>query len=157
MGCGGPKQALRRTSATCEVATHQSPALEAQSLGMLGRESERRSACLESIARAERALALNPADRRAWALVSLALYSMGDPARAFEWSKRALELDPDDMSVLVCAACLHARAGLKEEALRILERVFARGWGKRDWIEHDPDYDSLRDDPRFRALLEKLK
>jgi hypothetical protein len=35
--------------------------------------------------------------------------------------------------------------------------VFARGWGKRDWIEHDPDYDSLRDDRRFKTLLAKLK
>jgi len=36
-------------------------------------------------------------------------------------------------------------------------RVTVRGWGKRDWVEHDPDYDSLRDDPRFQRLLAKLK
>jgi adenylate cyclase len=57
----------------------------------------------------------------------------------------------------VSAACLHAQAGQKERALEFLERVFARGWGKRDWIEHDPDYDILRDDPRFKALLARLK
>ena len=34
-----------------------------------------------------------------------------------------------------------------EEALQLLERVFARGWGTRDWVDHDPDYDILRDDP----------
>jgi hypothetical protein len=28
------------------------------------------------------------------------------------------------------------RLGQKEEALELAERVFARGWGKRDW-EHD--------------------
>ena len=41
--------------------------------------------------------------------------------------------------------------------LELTERVFARGWGKRDWVEHDPDYDILRDDPRFKKLLARLK
>ena len=49
------------------------------------------------------------------------------------------------------------QARSEEEALELLERVFARGWGKRDWVEHDPDYDILRDDPRFKRLLAKLK
>ena len=61
------------------------------------------------------------------------------------------------MSALVNAACLRAKANQKEEALEFLERAFARGWGKRDWVEHDPDYDILRDDPRFKKLLAKLK
>jgi hypothetical protein len=61
------------------------------------------------------------------------------------------------MSTLINGACLHANSGKKEKALDLLERVFARGWGKRDWVEHDPDYESLRDDPRFQSLLEKLK
>lgn len=74
-----------------------------------------------------------------------------------EWSQRALELYPDDMGTLVNGACLCARLGQKEEALELLERVFARGWGKRDWVEHDPDYDILRDDPRFKRLSAKLR
>ncbi len=61
------------------------------------------------------------------------------------------------MSALLNAAWLRTRAGLKEEALEILEQVFSRGWGKRDWVDHDPDYDCLRDDPRFKLLLAKLK
>jgi hypothetical protein len=61
------------------------------------------------------------------------------------------------MSTLINAACLHAKLGQKEEALELLERVFAHGWGKRDWVEHDPDYDILRDDPRFLKLLARLK
>ena len=54
------------------------------------------------------------------------------------------------------AACLMTKLGDKEKALTYLERALGRGWGKRDWIEHDSDYDILRDDPRFHALLAKL-
>jgi adenylate cyclase len=61
------------------------------------------------------------------------------------------------MSALINAACLYSRLGQKEEALEILEGLFGRGWCKRDWIEHDPDYDILRDDPRFKTLLASLK
>jgi hypothetical protein len=74
-----------------------------------------------------------------------------------EWSRRSLELYPDDMGTLISAACLHFKRGLKEEGLDLLERVFARGWGKRDWAAHDPDYDIVRDHPRFKALLAGLK
>ena len=135
----------------------QSPMLLAQSLRMLGRKEEAFEAEEEGIHRAESALVLNPRDVRALSLGSGALYDHGDQARAIEWSQRSLELFPDDLGTLVNAACLHAKAGRKEEALDFLERVFAKGWGKRDWIEHDPDYNILRDDPRFKKLLANLK
>ena len=54
-------------------------------------------------------------------------------------------------------ACLLLRVGLKDEALDHLEKIFGKGWGKRDWIERDKDYDSVRDHPRFVAMMAKLK
>lgn len=135
----------------------QSLVLQAQSLRIVGRADEARTINREGIARAERVLRLNPADGRALSLCSLALFEDGQIARAMEWSRRSLELYPDDMSTLVNAACLSSRIGDKEAAIQHLERAFSRGWGKRDWIEHDPDYDLLRDDPRFQRLLEKLQ
>ena len=148
---------LFRKAAETRLEDFQSPVLLAQSLRMLGRIEESRKAIREGIDRAERSLMLNPTDARALALGSIALLDDGQMARAIEWSKRSLALYPDDMSTLINAACLHAKVGDIEEALALLERVFARGWGKRDWIEHDPDYDILRDDPRFKCLLAKLK
>jgi len=135
----------------------QSATLLAQSLRIMGREEEAAKATREGIARAEHILALNPQDGRALSIGAVAFFNQGDVQRAMEWSARSLELYPDDMSALINAACIHAKAGMKEEALALLERAFGRGWGKRDWVEHDPDYDSLRDDPRFKAMLAKLK
>jgi hypothetical protein len=35
--------------------------------------------------------------------------------------------------------------------------MFGKGWGKKDWIEKDHDYDPLRAEPRFIAMMAKLK
>lgn len=148
---------LFRKAAEVRQEDFQSSMLLSQSLRMLGRDEEARKAGQEGIHRAERSLMLNPRDGRALSLGSGALFHDGQTARALEWSQRSLELYPDDMSALVNAACLRAKTRQKEEALELLERAFARGWGKRDWVEHDPDYDILRDDPRFKKLLAGLK
>jgi hypothetical protein len=39
----------------------------------------------------------------------------------------------------------------------MFERVFGQGRGKKEWVEQDTDYDPLRDEPRFKAMLAKLK
>jgi adenylate cyclase len=148
---------LFRAAANVRQEDFQSPILLAQSLRMLGHTDDAHAANQEGIERARRVLALNPVDVRALSLGSLALFMDGQAERAMDWSRRSLELYPDDMSTLVCATCLRAQAGQKDDAIATFERLVALGWGKRDWVEHDPDYDSLRDDPRFQRLLARLK
>jgi TolB-like protein/DNA-binding winged helix-turn-helix (wHTH) protein/tetratricopeptide (TPR) repeat protein len=148
---------LFRRAGEVRAEDYQSPILMAQSLQMLGRAEEGHAAAQEGVRRAERMLGLNPGDVRALSTGSIALFAIGQPVRAFEWSQRALELSPDDTSALVNAACVRIRAGQKEQALALLERVFGEGRGKRDWVEHDPDYVSLRGDPRFERMLARLK
>jgi adenylate cyclase len=148
---------LFRLASEVRLEDCQSPMLMGQSLQMLGRVDEARAAAREGLRRAERVLALNPADVRALSVGSLSLFEDGQHTRAIEWSQRALELNPDDTSTLICGACLRIRAGLREQALTLLERVFERGRGKRDWIEHDPDYETLRGNARFERLLTRLK
>jgi adenylate cyclase len=135
----------------------QSCYLHGQSLCNVGRMDEGLAVNVEAMRRAERTLALNPRDVRVLSLGAGALQAAGDFARAREWAERALAIDPEDMGAIINGSLLYAKAGMKDEALRLLERALGLGWGKRDWIEHDPDYDSLRDDPRFRAMLAKLK
>jgi adenylate cyclase len=135
----------------------ESPLLQAQSLRKLGRLSESLEINRESVRRAERLLDINPLNARVLSFGAGALLEDGQTARALEWVKRAEELYPDDMAVIINGACLRARLGLKDEALDLLERVLGKGWGKKDWIENDPDYDSLRAEPRFKAMMANLK
>ncbi len=132
-------------------------ALQAQSLHWLGRHAEAAEVNREAVRRAEYLVSLNPCDIRTLSLGSGALDLDGQHARAAEWSQRALDLNPDDMSAILNSVCLHARRGNRERALDLLERAVAQGWGHREWIERDRDYDSLRDDPRFQRLMARLK
>jgi adenylate cyclase len=131
--------------------------LASQALKMLGRKDEAVEANREGIRRAERQLELDPRDTRALSLGSGALFEAGQRDRAEQWITRALEIAPEDGGVLANATCFYAKDGQHEKALDVLERTVAKGWGKRDWIEHDPDYDPLRSHPRFQAMLAKLK
>jgi tetratricopeptide (TPR) repeat protein len=148
---------LFRKAAAARHEDFQAFLLLGQSLRMLGRTAEANAATREGIKRAEQILALNPLDGRALSLGSVALFDAGQTERSLEWSHRSVELYPDDPGTVLNRVCLLAKLGRKEEAMALLEHAFARGWGKRDWVEHDPDFDNLRDDPRFRQLLAKLK
>jgi adenylate cyclase len=134
----------------------QSMLLLAQSLRILGKE-EATETILEGINRAKKQLELNPTDRRALSLTSGSLYEIGERDEAFQWLNKALNLYPEDAGVLINATCLFAKDGNKEKALDLLELAVGKGFGKKAWIEHDPDYDSLRNEPRFQALLTKLR
>ena len=134
----------------------QSCHLHGQSLRFIGRVEEGLAVNRESLRRAERILALNPRDVRVLSLGAGSWQAAGDFERAREWSLRALEIDPTDMGAIINGSLLYAKAGMKDEALTLLERALGLGWGKRDWIEQDTDYDSLRGDPRFEAMLARL-
>ena len=147
---------LFRRAAEIRPDDFQSPVLLAQSLRILGRKADAVEANREGIRRAERYLELEPNNIRTLSLGASALMDDGQAERALEWVARALARPTDDTSAHFNAACVYAKLGRKEDALAALENVFSRGYGKRDWVERDPDYDSLRDDPRFQAMLDKL-
>src|SRR5258706_4382455 len=134
----------------------QSKLLLAHSLQILGK-AEASTTMLEVINRARKQLEIDPANRRALSLTSTNLWQMGEKEEGFKWITKALDLYPEDAGVLINAACYFSRSGDKEKALTLLEKVFGKGFGKKDWIERDPDYDNVRNEPRFQALLNKLK
>jgi non-specific serine/threonine protein kinase len=147
---------LFRLAGEARTEDFQSVILLSQSLAMLGRGEEARAASEEGVRRVERQLELDPTDMRALSLGANALVEIGRNEQALAWSNRAIELFPDELSSLLNGVCVRARIGRKEEAFALLERVVERGWGKREWIERDPDYDNLREDPRFQRLLERM-
>jgi hypothetical protein len=67
-----------------------------------------------------------------------------------------MSLAPDDDAILYNAACALAVVGDEEGALDALERAIGAGLAGGDWVSHDPDWNRLRDYPRFQTLAQRL-
>ena len=121
----------------------------------LGDEAGLRRTAKIALARSEKALAQDPTNGKAMGFGVNALAALGEGDRAREWIGRALLLDPDNRSMRFNFACaLNARLGDVEGALSLLEPIFANASGAfLAHIKADTDLDSLRDDPRFQAML----
>lgn len=125
-------------------------------LEAVGDHEEAREAFEMGLKRVEQHVELHPDDARALVLGAQCLYEAGQPERSLDWSRRALEIDPEDSGILYNTACIQAVQGNYDEALKILDQAVRFGFGMREWIENDPDFAPVRGDPRFKAILEKL-
>jgi len=119
------------------------------------RENMRRAAkiCLE---RTERAIAKEPANGPALGMGAAALSMFGDRDRAQEWIRRALLLDPDNLSMRYNLACsLALELSDPEGALDVLQPYFERVQSKTHirHLEADPDFNTIRNDARFKEML----
>jgi TolB-like protein/Flp pilus assembly protein TadD len=119
----------------------------------LNRESEAHETFQQALRRIDNHLQLNPDDVRAVYMKSGSFASLGDYAQALEWSDRALSMDPEEPSVLYNVACNYALINETEKSLDCIEKAFDKGFGHKEWMEHDPDFATLKNHPRFKALM----
>ena len=131
------------------------PGLLGGTYAALGRTADAQKGFRRQLAAASKRLELNPDDPRALYMGGVALSHLGEPGKAKEWSKQALAINPSDATVLYNVACIYSTSGEAEEAITLLERAVAAGFGHWNWIENDSDFEPLRSHPRFQALLAK--
>src|SRR5205807_2668878 len=124
-------------------------------LTLHGRYQEALEAEQQTLKAADAHLDLNPDDARAWYFSAGVLMRLGQRDQALERARRASMIDPEDPAVLYNVGCVYALGGCAEEALDHLDKAIQNGFGHRDWLENDSDLDSIRDQPRFQALLRK--
>jgi adenylate cyclase len=123
----------------------------------LGESERARSTARRCVETTERRLRQAPDDVRALYLGGGAHVILGERERGLERIARSVELYPDDFTTLYNAACAYALAGDRERSLDALARAARSGRGFRKWIENDADLDSLRADPRFQEILDRVK
>jgi len=147
---------LFRQAQSVRPDDYQAVYLEALVLMQLRGWNEAREAYQRGLESSRKHLALHPDDARAYALGAGAFARLGETERAKEWANRAMALAPDDDAILYNAGCALAVAGEEEQALDALQRAIGAGLAGGDWIPQDPDWERLRDHPRFQTLVERL-
>ena len=112
------------------------------------------------VKRAERAIAQDGHSAVELAWGSGALADLGEVERARDWVRRALLIDPENLSMRYNLACaLATDLDDRDSAIATLGPYFT-AVGSKTQIRHleaDPDFDAIRDDPRFTAMLEEAK
>jgi quercetin dioxygenase-like cupin family protein len=85
--------------------------------------------------------------------VAFALLRRGDEREARAMLEEALSRDPDAWQGSYNMACFEAVAGRPDEALEWLRKAKDQGGEDvRRYADEDPDFDGLREDPRYKDL-----
>ena len=121
----------------------------------LGDAAGVRRAATTALARAEAAATQDPGSGAAIGAAAFSLAALGEADRAKEWVRRALIIDPDNLIMRLNLACAFSRH-LKDAdaALDLLEPVVPGcSAAVLRQVKADPDFDPIRDDARFIALV----
>ena len=111
-------------------------------------------ACRRALSRIEKIVAAEPDHSGAIGHGVGVLAVLGDRERANEWASRASLLEPDNVKLQLNLVCAWAIIGETDAALDVLERYAARFSPELlRWMQKDNDLDSLRDLPRFKAVM----
>jgi adenylate cyclase len=117
-----------------------------------------RAAARQTMERVEKRVAAEPDNGNALGFGVGALVRLGERERALEWAERALILDPDNRNLRYNMACAMVQLREFDRALTLLEPICTstnrQGF---EWFKVDSDLDPLRDDSRFKALIERTQ
>jgi tetratricopeptide (TPR) repeat protein len=101
-------------------------------------------------------VAAEPGNGKAWYRLGVSRQSQGEFKEAVDAYLKAEAIGHNPV-VMFNLATAYARLGDKENALGWLEKAVGAGFSQVQQAKNDPDLDSLRGEPRFKALLEKME
>ena len=81
----------------------------------------------------------------------------GRIADGLRMDRKLVRLQPANATAHYNLACSLALSARRQDALAALRRAVALGYTDLDWMERDPDLESLKGNPGFRQLLAQLK
>ena len=124
----------------------------------LGDKAKLREAAKRMVSESQIAVQQDPSNGAALGILAGGYALLGETEKTREWIGRAMLVDPDNLNMRHNFACVLAMTGDKEAALKMLESTLSVCGQYQVYVtENDADFDSLRDDPRFDALVASAK
>jgi len=136
---------------------YQALSLLQGTLVKLGREEQQTGMARRAMQAIDRQLAIDPKDGRVLQLGATNAARLGLREKARDLAERALTVRPDAFASYYNVACAYSILGDIDDALKMLDHAVQHGRGNLEWIEHDPDLDNLRADPRFAVILNRIR
>ena len=117
-----------------------------------------RSAARRALDRIEKIVAAEPGHSRAIGMGVAMLATLEEKERAKEWATRARLVDPENVNLHYNLACAMSSLGEIDLTIETLASIAPRlSKGMMSWMESDTDFDSIREKPRFKAMMEQVK
>ncbi|PSN11192.1 hypothetical protein C7293_25260 [filamentous cyanobacterium CCT1] len=117
-------------------------------LSALGRYEEAIECC-------DQILSVNSDYFSAWGIRGMALASLSRFEEALSSYDKALSIQPDSSYTIYKKACCYGLQGDADNALSVLQSAIALDPKYRDMAKTDTDFDPIRTNDRFQALLEE--
>ena len=136
-----------------------SPSLLITCYQALGDTKRLQDAAERTVARAEKAIAHDKSNGAALGQGTCGLAALGERDRAREWSRRALLIDPENLTMRYNIACALARNLHDVDAALDVLLPYADTFNAMlvTHFQVDPDLDVIRGDPRFQEMLARMK
>lgn len=98
-----------------------------------------------------------PDNGQAMFFLAYATHAGGDIKAALKLHKKAATFDAFRPIATYNIACAHALLKQEDQAIAALNDAIAAGFGNLEQVEGDSDFDSLRDNPKFKAIVAGLR
>ena len=95
----------------------------------------------------------HPDDSRAHQFYAFTLKRLGRLEEAKIEMQKGIEQNPNDPIIVYNAACFYALIDDKKAAVENLKKAIDNGFENYNYIKHDPDINSLKEEPDFIALM----
>jgi TolB-like protein/Flp pilus assembly protein TadD len=95
----------------------------------------------------------NPKDARAYQFYAFTLERLGRRKEAKIEMRKGIDINPNDQIIIYNAACFYALIGDNAASIETLKKAIANGFGNYEYVKHDPDLYSLKNEPDFIELM----